>query len=97
MKKRKLHYIYGIFIGLFLILVSQATAQIPRTFKLPGNEYKDGEIVEVKLQYFKEYGDNHQLFAMQQDFLKIENSQYAVEIPERYFNKNYFLEISFLS
>ena len=83
------------FIALLLISVNTAAAQTSLTFKLPGHEYNDGQIVEVKLQYFKAYGDNHQLFAMQPDFIKIENNQYTVEIPDRYYNKNYFLEIIF--
>jgi len=80
---------------LLLISVTNAAAQTPLTLKLPGNAYEDGQIVEVKLQFFKEYGDNHQLFAMQPDFIRIENGQYKVEIPDRYHNKNYFLEIIF--
>ena len=40
-------------------------------------------------------GDRYSLFAYMPQFVTIENGKYTVEIPRKYYNKNYFLEIIF--
>jgi hypothetical protein len=82
----------------FLLPVSakaQDDKMTVKSFKLPDDTYKNGQRISIRMQYYKAYGDNHRLVAMTPEVVTVEDGSYTVEIENKYYKGEYYLEVIF--
>lgn len=89
----------GVLVGLTFVMAANVIAQnektIEKKFKLPDDTYKNGDRISVKLQYYQAYGDNHRLVAMTPEFVTIKDDHYTIEIEDKYYKGEYYIEVIF--
>ncbi|MGD9250561.1 MAG: hypothetical protein PVG19_05030 [Desulfobacterales bacterium] len=95
----KLTLLLGVLVSLTFFMAADANAQngktIEKKFSLPDDTYKNGDRISVKIQYYEAYGDNHRLVAMTPEFVTIQDDHYTIEIEDKYYKGEYYIEVLF--